>query len=544
MTSPNPIATSIGGAPPAAPPLADAEKANILLVDDSPAKLLTLETILADLGQNLVQASSGREALRKLLNQDFAVILLDVNMPDIDGFETAKLIRERQRSERTPIIFVSAISRTDTHASMGYSLGAVDYIFTPIVPEVLRTKVGVFVELFLQAREIRRNAEQLRIMEQREHEARLHENRERISAIFRQSAVGVAQTDLAGRILLANDRFCRMMGRAASDLLDRRLAELTHPDDRPRESNLLERMAAGEGGDCVLEKRCLRPDGSTVWLNTSIVCIRDLDGRPQAVLVIAQDIGERKVAEQQLIRHRDHLEEVVAERTELLRRSERLASLGTLAAGIAHEINNPLNAIMATAQYALRYDDANPKQSFETITREVQRAAQIIKNVLKFARDEATPKTAGQLNEVIRHAADLARLYISSPGLSIQLGLAQQLPPVRMNTTEMEQVLVNLISNAAEAAGGDVIVTLNSECVGDEIQLVVSDNGPGISPEIRSRIFDPFFSTNRRNGGCGLGLSITHSIIADHGGRITVEGRPDRGTNFVIRLPAQTTSTD
>ncbi len=136
-------------------------KANILLVDDSPAKLLALESILDDLGQTLVKVRSGEEALKALLHQDFAVILLDVNMPGIGGFEVADLIRQRPRSEHTPIIFVSAISRSEMHAFKGYSLGAVDYIFTPIVPEVLRAKVAVFVELDRTHAQLKRQAQQL-----------------------------------------------------------------------------------------------------------------------------------------------------------------------------------------------------------------------------------------------------------------------------------------------------------------------------------------------------------------------------------------------
>jgi response regulator RpfG family c-di-GMP phosphodiesterase len=136
------------------------EKVNILIVDDRPDKLLAHETVLADLDQNLVRATSGREALRCLLRQDFAVILLDVNMPGMDGFETAALIRKRQRSETTPIIFISAVSDTDTHVSRGYSLGAVDYILTPVVPEILRAKLAVFVDLYKKTEQIKRQAEE------------------------------------------------------------------------------------------------------------------------------------------------------------------------------------------------------------------------------------------------------------------------------------------------------------------------------------------------------------------------------------------------
>lgn len=138
------------------------DKANILLVDDREDKRLAMETIIADLGQNIVKASSGREALRHLLDQDFAVILLDVNMPGMDGFETALLIRQRKKSEHIPIIFVTGISDTETHVSRGYSLGAVDYILAPVVPEILRAKVSVFVDLFKKTEKIRKQSEYLR----------------------------------------------------------------------------------------------------------------------------------------------------------------------------------------------------------------------------------------------------------------------------------------------------------------------------------------------------------------------------------------------
>ena len=137
------------------------EKVNILLVDDRPDKLMAVETILAELGQNIVKARSGQEALRCLLQTDFGVILLDVNMPGLDGFETAALIRQRKKTEHTPIIFLTAISDTETHVSRGYSLGAVDYILAPVLPDVLRTKVSVFVELHKKNQQIRSLNQQL-----------------------------------------------------------------------------------------------------------------------------------------------------------------------------------------------------------------------------------------------------------------------------------------------------------------------------------------------------------------------------------------------
>src|SRR5262249_52267654 len=141
--------------------------------------LLALEAILQDLGQNLVRANSGEEALRRLLEQDFAVILMDVKMPGLDGIETAALIRERDKSQHTPIIFLTAFESSEVQVFKGYQLGAVDYLFKPSQPEVLRSKVTVFVELFLKTEQVRRQAEQLRESERREHARRLAEERQR-----------------------------------------------------------------------------------------------------------------------------------------------------------------------------------------------------------------------------------------------------------------------------------------------------------------------------------------------------------------------------
>ena len=137
------------------------EIVNILLVDDHPENLLALESVLSDLGQNLVRATSGAEALRCVLRQDFAVILLDVAMPEMDGFETAALIRERDRAKHTPIIFITAVGRSDEFVFKGYTTGAVDYVLKPVVPEILRAKVRVFIDLFQMREQVRQQAEQL-----------------------------------------------------------------------------------------------------------------------------------------------------------------------------------------------------------------------------------------------------------------------------------------------------------------------------------------------------------------------------------------------
>jgi len=193
----------------------DEVRANILVVDDREDKRLAMETIIADLGENIVKVSSGKEALRSLLNQDFAVILLDVNMPGMDGFETAFLIRQRKSSEHTPIIFVTGISDTETHVSRGYLLGAVDYILTPVLPEVLRTKVSVFVESYKKTEQLKRQTQRLR---------QAHDDLE-IRVEERTAQLAIANTALQEEI--AERRSVEEKIRGINDELEQRVSDRT-----------------------------------------------------------------------------------------------------------------------------------------------------------------------------------------------------------------------------------------------------------------------------------------------------------------------------
>src|SRR2546425_7501527 len=184
----------------ASPPMARAARVNILVVDDRPPKLLAMEALLADLGENVVGVTSGADALRQLLEREFAVVLLDVNMPDMDGFETAALIRQRPRSQHVPIIFMTAGS-DEAHALQGYSLGAVDYMLTPVVPEVLRTKVKVFVDLFRMTEELRQQAEhRVALAEERAARAAAEESARRTALLAEAGKTMAPSLDLESTI--------------------------------------------------------------------------------------------------------------------------------------------------------------------------------------------------------------------------------------------------------------------------------------------------------------------------------------------------------
>lgn len=552
--------------------------AHILLVDDQERNLDVLQAILSNPDYCLVRATSGEEALLALLRQEFAVVVLDIRMPGVSGLELAALIKQRRRTQHVPIIFLTAHLLDDKDVLVGYGVGAVDYLSKPINPDILRSKVGVFVELFRKTRALTvanlnleseiaerqkaqdalskaKEALEVRVAERtadllaanqalRQSEERLRDAHRSLSMAQRAGGSGVWDWDCITEDAYVSDEFRDLYGIATDEpfSLSRWLSAI-HPDDRDRlaaaHAHLLE-----AGDDWNEEFRIIHPRLGERWLSGLGRVIRDANGRALRFCGINLDITDRKRTEQELETYRTRLEQLVAEQTqkltqslEQLRQSERLASVGTLATGIAHEINNPLNAILLATEYSLTISDPSENQStLESIRSEAMRAGKIVKNLLKFTRRERTTKTPHDINTVVQHVAALIRSYLPSMDLALELELADGLPTCAINPTEIEQVVVNLIKNAAEAQG-DGRVTVRTACVHDFVHISVEDDGPGIPVEFRQHIFDPFFTTKRTAGGTGLGLSLSHGIIAEHGGRISLNTEVGRGTTFTVELP-------
>lgn len=264
----------------------------------------------------------------------------------------------------------------------------------------------------------------------------------------------------------------------------------------------------------------------------------------QALANVLTAVLERERIEEKLSRSQAELALKVAE--ERLRRSERLASLGTLAAGIAHEINNPVNTILMTTESALiaLADGREPErltEDLEIVLQEAERCGELVQKVLEFVRDRRPERKPDDLNEVARSAVTMAKKTLGECPAEISVALSDELPPVSLNRAEMEQALIHLIRNAAESDGGEpVAITVRTGLDGSRAVVAVEDDGAGVPAEARDRIFDPFFTTRREKGGTGLGLSLAHSIVTDHGGTIDLESRPGRGSTFWIELPAGT----
>jgi PAS domain S-box-containing protein len=255
--------------------------------------------------------------------------------------------------------------------------------------------------------------------------------------------------------------------------------------------------------------------------------------------------AQRNQAEEALRKVNQQLKQEIEDRKrteEALRRAQRLASIGTLAAGIAHEINNPLSAIAAYTQAARLLKD-RPEggktldDSLREIEKQVFRCNRIVKSVLQFSRDEESQKWPCDLGEVARRAQDLTRQYAEENHVSIRLELSGPLPEVEIDPTEMEQVFVNLIRNAVEASQPGGQVTVRIEPQPDALRVLVEDQGRGMPQEEAGRVFDPFYTTRQQQGGTGLGLSVTHGIIQHHGGTMDVQSTPGQGTTMTFTLP-------
>lgn len=260
--------------------------------------------------------------------------------------------------------------------------------------------------------------------------------------------------------------------------------------------------------------------------------------------ISARVVREETLARERLERRLERQSSALAASEAKAQAAERLASVGTLAAGIAHQINNPIGGILAAAQFELgslgeteRTAATGPWKTLRTIEGEALRCARIVRDILFFARGEPGPRSRQDLNALVAAAVDATREPAKRRGASIVIEPSADPIPVEVNDVEIEQALVNLITNAAES-GDDVRITIGAGRSGAEAVCWIEDDGPGVPPEIRDRIFDPFFSTKHRAGGSGLGLSVVHGIVHVHGGRIEVEDvRPGGGARFRVTLP-------
>ncbi len=524
------------------------EPVNILLVDDQPAKLLSYETILSELGENLIKVNSGNEALECLLKKDIAVVLVDVCMPELDGYELSAMIRNHPRFRKTAIILVSGVLTEDVDRLKGYVSGAVDYVSVPIVPEILRAKVSVFADLFrktcaleqlnqeLEARVEQRTAA---LSETAEKLAHALESNHFVAAIVESSDDAIIGHSLTGIIRTWNAGAERLYGYKAEEVLGHNVRELTPEDRVKEETSIIERVRRGERVEHFETVR-LRRDGTQVDVSLTISAIRNGEGELIGFSRVARDITDQK-------RH-----------AELMLQTQKLESLGVLAGGIAHDFNNLLVGILGNASLALDLLplDSPVRGSLNSVTFAAENAAALTRQMLAYSGRGSFILNKIDLSSHVREAIPLVQAAISRT-VEFRLELADDLPAIQADVSQLQQIVMNLAINAAEAIpdgrrGKLAIHTrvhqLDEEYVrgnagtligevkpGRYAVLEVQDNGSGMDEATRARIFEPFFTT--KFTGRGLGLAAVLGIVKGHGGCIHLTSTPGQGTTFRVLFP-------
>ncbi|HET7437552.1 MAG TPA: ATP-binding protein [Thermoanaerobaculia bacterium] len=500
------------------------DKVNILLVDDQPHNLLALESILGESGENLVRAESGKAALRELLNHDFAVILLDVQMPELDGFETATLIRERERSRDTPIIFLTALSRSETNVFRGYELGAVDYIFKPFHPDILRSKVNVFVELFRKREAFKRQAIEL---------ARLSRQNE---LILNAAAEGVFGVDLQGMTTFVNPAAARMIGRRQSDVAGRDIHALVHPPNRCNVATCpLYALVHGETVKDEIESVFYRLDGSNFPVEFCGSPMRDEDGATHGSVITFRDVTEKRAAALAAEAERRYKEAEAQNRA----KDNFLATL-------SHELRTPMTSILGWVQFLRsgHYEKAELDEALQTVESSARLQARLIDDMLdvsriilgKFQVDLKPIK----MSDIIEAALTIARPAAVDREVRLNSDIEDRESVVEADSSRMQQVIGNLLSNAIKFTPPGKHVDLKLARQNGKIEISVTDQGEGIEPSFLPHVFERLRQAegSQKRSGLGLGLAIARHIVELHHGEIHAESAGvGHGARFTIELP-------
>lgn len=504
------------------------DRVNILLVDDQRNNLLALESILAETGENLVTADSGTAALRQLLHQDFAVVLLDVQMPDLDGFETASLIRQRERSRDTPIIFLTALSRSETNVFRGYELGAVDYIFKPFHPEILRSKVNVFVELFRRREAFKRQAHEL---------ARLIRQNE---LILNAAAEGVFGVNLEGKTTFVNPAAARMIGRSAEDISGTDIHSLVHPVFPGVLTCNVSRcklyaVVHGEPAYDEIEDTFYRQDGTSFPVEFCASPMRDENAELLGSVITFRDVTEKRAAALAVEAERRYKEAV-----------EQNRAKDNFLATLSHELRTPMTSILGWVQFLRtgHFDQQELDEALRTIESSARLQARLIDDMLDVSRmilgKFQVDLKPTRISDVVEAALTTARPFASDNDVRLTWEIGDRNSVVEADASRMQQVIGNLLSNAIKFTPPGKHVDLRVDRLESMLRIRVTDEGEGIDPSFLPYVFDRLRQAEGSNkrSGLGLGLAIARHIIELHHGEINAESEGlGHGASFIVTLP-------
>jgi PAS domain S-box-containing protein len=522
---------------------ADSDTPRVLLVDDDERNLLALATVLEDLGE-VVLARSGEEALRHLLKGEFAVILLDVYMPGMDGYETAQIIRSREQTKGIPIVFLSAVNKEAEHLLRGYSMGAVDYVFKPVDPIVLRSKVTVFVDLFAKTKEIERKA----AYEQALLDANLRANAERLRAEqelrrAEQRQAAIIQSLPMVLYLEHYDAEPREPDYISGDLeavtgysleeVKKRpglWTERLHPQDRDRVIECLQLRR--KTGRFSVEYRWKCADDTYKHFLDQAVLLKDSSGKPVEFAGTLTDVSEQRSLESQLAQ------------------AQKMDAIGKLTGGIAHDFNNLLAAVISGLALLEKRASLEAEQLriLGMTKRAAEQGSELVRRLLAFARQQKLEPRAVNLIALQQAVSDLLTHTLGGL-IDIDWRVEEGVWEVYADQAQLELALLNLIINARDAmpGGGTIRIEAGNRQLAndagagagaaDYVRLAVVDTGTGISASDIEKVTEPFFTTKAAGKGSGLGLSMVYGFAKQSNGAFTIESDLGSGTTAELWLP-------
>ena len=535
----------------------------VLIIDDRPEKLLTFAAALQSLGHAIVTASSGAEGLRCLLHDDFAVILLDMNMPGMDGFETAAMIRSRRRNRDTPIIFITSYG-DDVHALEGYALGAVDFIIAPVAAEVLRSKVGVFLELFERNLEVRQQSERLLLRTKQ-----LQALAQASLAIHRAQSLDLTLqivADSAREVIGAGSACTLIFGGPCGCSEDKFLVSPAHPlgaDSAPPSGELREiairaaREAKSTPPDSASHSMSVVVPAADREMHAALaIPLRGRQGDPFGILLVV-DPPQRRFSDddESLLVQLAQMAATAVENTMFAeaREANRLKDL--FLATLSHELRTPLSAILGWAQLlrmqALDRDET--AEALEIIERNCQMQQKLIEDLLDVSRIAAGKLQLNaapmSLTAVVRASVDVILPAAQEKRIVVDVALDEDADSIVGDADRLQQVMWNLLSNAVKFTPEGGRIELRTEAAVGMARVIVKDTGEGIDSQFLPHVFDRFCqadgSASRRHGGLGIGLSIVRHVVELHGGAVDVisEGK-GHGATFGVSLPLAPSSAE
>ena len=499
-------------------------KPAILIVDDKPENLLVLEKLLSEAKVRLIRASSGNEALVTMLQEnDLILVLLDVHMPDMDGYEVLEIMHSHEQLRKIPVILITAYYMEDSHRIKGYALGSIDYLYKPIEETILRGKVNIF----------------LRMYEWREEIADLQR---RNQLILDAAGEGIFGLDAAGQVNFINPAASTILGWRDKELLTQSVEVILPKEQNPSifcwKKTTLYQSSLLKHGERVANQVFVKKDKTTVPVDYVITALHNAQGHYLGAVIVFTDATERITNERNL---------------HLLQQSQKMETVGQLTGGIAHDFNNVLMIVQGNLELLLLHfpEETKEKQHIGAALRGVERGRALTKRLLSFSRQQTLFPKHIELTAQLQTTMELLKPTVGET-IQLHLDCPNDLWCIWVDVNQFENALLNLAINARDAMpkGGSLIIKASNIQLdkaiilgkyqvdpGDYVKIDFTDTGVGMTTEVMNQIFEPFFTTKDELKGTGLGLSIIYGFMLQSKGGITVTSQIAHGTTFTLYFP-------